>query len=192
VGTSDRNRAVTPSSVLRPVPLLRFITPHVRLARVLELRAADLRRWGLDGLLLDLDCTLKDYRAETIGAEVVAWAAALRAEGVGLCLLSNGGPAKVGAFAAALGIPGVSRAFKPLPFGCRVALGKLGLDRRRVALVGDQLFADVLAGRLAGVVTILVPPTSPDEPWFTRLKRPLERWVLRRIGAAGRGGEPGR
>jgi uncharacterized protein len=180
VGTLDRKQ------------LLRFITPHVRLARVLELRAADLRRLGLDGLLLDLDCTLKDYRAETIGAEVVAWAAALRAEGVRLCLLSNGRPAKVGAFAAALGIPAVSRAFKPLPFGCRVALGKLGLDRRRVALVGDQLFADVLAGRLAGVVTILVPPTSPDEPWFTRLKRPLERWVLRRVGAAGRGGEPGR
>src|SRR5918997_1045023 len=150
---------------------LRFVTPHLRLASVLELRAADLRRLGLDGLLLDLDCTLKDHRAEALGAEVVAWAAGLRAEGIRLCLVSNGGPAKVRASAAALGIPGVCRAFKPLPFGCRVALGKLGLDRRRTALVGDQLFADVLAGRLAGVFTPLGPPTNPRQPWFTPPKR---------------------
>jgi HAD superfamily phosphatase (TIGR01668 family) len=172
--------------------MLRLVTPHLRLASVLELRAADLRRLGLDGLLLDLDCTLKDHRADTLGAGVVAWAAALRAEGVRLCLLSNGRPAKVRAFAAVLGIPAVSRAFKPLPFGCRIALGKLGLDRRRAALVGDQIFADVLAGRLAGMFTILVPPTSPEEPWFTRLKRPLERRVLRHLGGAGRPEDPGR
>ena len=161
--------------------MLTLVTPHWRLSSVLELRAADLRRRGLDGLLLDLDCTLKDYRAEVLDPAVLAWAAALRAEGIRLCLLSNGRPAKVGAFAAALGIPGVSRAFKPLPFGCRAALRALGLDRTRAALVGDQIFADVLAGRLAGLTTILVPPTSPDEPWFTRLKRPLERRLLRRL-----------
>jgi predicted HAD superfamily phosphohydrolase YqeG len=52
------------------------------------------------------------------------------------------------------------------------------------ALVGDQVFADVLAGRLAGLKTILVEPIHPEEePWYTRLKRPPERWVLRRTAA---------
>jgi predicted HAD superfamily phosphohydrolase YqeG len=46
-------------------------------------------------------------------------------------------------------------------------------------MVGDQVFADVVAGRLAGLRTILVRPTSPDEPWFTQLKRPFERQLLR-------------
>jgi HAD superfamily phosphatase (TIGR01668 family) len=189
---AGKDPLLTQSSVLSPVQLLRFVTPHLRLGSVLELRAADLRRLGLDGLLLDLDCTLKDHGAAALGAEVIAWAAALRAEGVGLCLLSNGRPAKVRAFAAVLGIPAVPRAFKPLPFGCRVALGRLGLDPRRVALVGDQLFADVLAGRLAGLFTVLVEPTSLEEPWFTRLKRPLERLLLRRMRGAGLGGGPDR
>ena len=39
-------------------------------------------------------------------------------------------------------------------------------------MVGDQLFADILAGRLAGLTTFLVEPIHPEEePWFTRLKR---------------------
>jgi HAD superfamily phosphatase (TIGR01668 family) len=173
-------------------PLLRFVTPHLQLASVLELHADRLRSLGIDGLLLDLDCTLKDHGAAGFRAEVIAWVAALRAEGILLCLVSNGKDRRVGALAGTLGIPWVSRAFKPLPFGCRVALRKLGLDRTRAALVGDQIFADVLAGRLAGVATILVPPTSPEEPWFTRLKRPLERRVLRRLRGAGDAEGPAR
>jgi len=57
----------------------------------------------------------------------------------------------------------------------------LELRPEQTAIVGDQLFADVLAGRLAGLFTILVRPTSPSEPLWTRVKRPLERRVLRRI-----------
>ena len=37
-------------------------------------------------------------------------------------------------------------------------------------------------GRLAGVFTILVRPTTHREPWITHIKRPLERWVLQRLG----------
>jgi predicted HAD superfamily phosphohydrolase YqeG len=49
-------------------------------------------------------------------------------------------------------------------------------------VVGDQLFADVMAARLAGLASILVRPIHPEEePWFTRLKRPLERVLLRRL-----------
>jgi HAD superfamily phosphatase (TIGR01668 family) len=180
------------SLVPGPWSLVRFVTPHLQLASVLELHAGRLRALGIDGLLLDLDCTLKDHGAAEFRAEVVAWVAALRAEGIRLCLVSNGKDRRVRAFAGVLGIPCVSRAFKPLPFGCRIALRKLGLDRTRAAMVGDQIFADVLAGRLAGVATILVPPTSPEEPWFTRLKRPLERRVLRRMRGADPDGDPAR
>jgi HAD superfamily phosphatase (TIGR01668 family) len=96
-----------------------------------------------------------------------------------LCLFSNGRSARVGRLAEGLGIPFVAKAFKPLPFRCRTGAAKLELPLDRIAVVGDQLFADVLAGRLAGVYTILVTPTSAVEPWFTRLKRPFERQLLR-------------
>jgi HAD superfamily phosphatase (TIGR01668 family) len=155
-------------------------TPHVRIESVTELSPARLRELGLDALLLDVDCTLKRYRAEEVTPEVAAWLEALRAAGVGLCLVSNGRGPRIGRFAATLDLPFVSGALKPLPFGCRRAVRQQGFDRARTAIVGDQIFADIVAGRLAGLRTILVRPIHPEEePWFTRLKRPLERMLGR-------------
>jgi uncharacterized protein len=159
--------------------MFRVITPHVFLANVCELDISRLRLMGVDGLLLDLDGTLKDYRAEEIPESVKDWVAQLLATGIRVCLVSNGRAKRIGRFAEVLGVPFVAKAFKPLPRGCHRALRILGLENRRVAIVGDQVFADILAGRLAGLLTVLVPPTHPDEPWFTRLKRPFERRLLR-------------
>jgi len=166
--------------------MLRFVTPHLQLDSVLGLDLDHLRRLGLEGLLLDVDSTLKDHPATGFPTAVTAWVRVLRSGGVRLCLLSNGRPRRIGALAAQLDLPFVARAFKPLPLGCHAGLRQLGLPRDRVAMVGDQLFADVMAGRLAGLFTILVRPTSPQEPWFTSIKRPVERRVLRWINRPAR------
>jgi HAD superfamily phosphatase (TIGR01668 family) len=162
-----------------------ILKPDWHLDSILELEASHLRARGLRGLLLDVDGTLKDHRAPGFSDDILAWARGLREGGISLCLLSNGKRARIEALAGVLGVDGVALALKPLPFGCRLALRKLGLRPDQAALAGDQLFADVLAGRLARVFTILVRPTSMEEPWFTRLKRPLERHVLRRAGLSG-------
>ena len=87
-----------------------------------------------------------------------------------------------GILAAKLGLPFVSQACKPLPFGCRRAMRLLGFRSRHTGVVGDQLFADVMAARMAGLASILVRPIHPEEePWFTRMKRPLERVLLRHM-----------
>jgi HAD superfamily phosphatase (TIGR01668 family) len=158
-----------------------LFAPRLQLASILDLDLALLRRFGLQGLLLDIDCTLKDHGATGFSEPVQAWVKMLQAEGIRLCLLSNGKPRRIGRLARQLDLPFVAAAFKPLPLGCARAVKMLDLTRRRTAMVGDQLFADVLAGRLAGLFTILVRPTSPHEPWFTRLKRPVERRLLRWI-----------
>ena len=62
----------------------------------------------------------------------------------------------------------------------------LGLRPSQTAIVGDQLFADVLAARMAGIRSILVEPIHPEEePWFTLVKRRPERWLLRRMRTEG-------
>lgn len=158
--------------------MLSFIVPHLQLSSVLELDIALLRQRNLNGLLLDVDCTLKDHGANEFPLVVRAWVKRLQAEGIRLCLLSNGKPRRISELARQLDLPFVAQAFKPLPRGCNRAMRMLELAPAQTAMVGDQLFADVLAGRLAGLFTILVRPTSPHEPWFTRLKRPLERRFL--------------
>ncbi len=162
-----------------------LLTPHYRIASVLELTPERFSELGLESLLLDADCTLKRYSSEQCVSGVAEWLDALRQAGIGLCLVSNGLGERIGRFAQPLGLPFVSKALKPLPIGCRRAMRKMGFRRKTTAMVGDQLFADVMAGRLAGLTTILVDPIHPEEePWFTRLKRGPERWLLRRVPLA--------
>jgi HAD superfamily phosphatase (TIGR01668 family) len=159
----------------------KLVTPHLQLGSVLEVQPDLIRALGLEGLLLDLDCTLKDHYENSFRPDVVAWVNQMREAEVRMCLLTNGKARRVEPLAEQLGIECVSFATKPFVRGVRAGLEKLRLDRTRVALIGDQIFADVLAGRLAGIFTILVPPTTYKEPWITHLKRPLERWVLKRL-----------
>ncbi len=162
--------------------LFRFLTPHHRVDSVLDLTVARLRAMGIDAVLLDVDCTLKSYRDAEVSPEVKAWLGKLQASGIGICLVSNGRDSRIGRFARSLGLPFVSKALKPLHFGCRRAVRQEAFDARRTAMIGDQILADIPAGRLAGLTSILVRPIRPEEePWFTRLKRPLERFLLRRL-----------
>jgi HAD superfamily phosphatase (TIGR01668 family) len=160
--------------------MLTLVTPHLRVESVLDLDVGRLRDIGLDSLLLDVDCTLKSYRSEDVRPEVGGWLDELRSAGIGLCLVSNGRGRRIQRFAEKRDLPFVAKALKPLPFKCRAAVRRLDFDPHRTAIVGDQVFADVLAGRLAKLFCILVQPIHPEEePWYTQLKRVLERVLVR-------------
>lgn len=166
--------------------MFRWMIPNHRVESVLDLPPERLQAMGLDALLLDVDCTLKNYRATEVRPEVAEWFEQLRAGGIGVCLVSNGRGQRIGQFAARYKFPFISKACKPFPYGCREAIRKMGFDPKRTAMVGDQVFADIMAGRLAGLTSILVRPIHPEEePWFTRLKRPFERWLLGRLERRG-------
>jgi HAD superfamily phosphatase (TIGR01668 family) len=161
--------------------MLRLVTPHYRVSSVGELTPGQLRQWGLSALLLDVDCTLTRYRQEA-PPEILAWVTELRAAGIGLCLVSNGMGRRISRFAERLALPCIFKAMKPLPWGVRAGMRRLQAAAAETAMVGDQLFADIVAGRLAGIRTILVNAIHPeDEPWFTRLKRGPEGFLLRRL-----------
>ncbi len=164
--------------------VFRILTPHYRIHHVWELTPERLRQWGLCALLLDVDCTLSRYHQPEPLPEAAAWLEQLRLEGIRLCLISNGLGPRIKQFARRLDLPCVAKAMKPLPWGIRSAVQQIGSPPSQTAIVGDQVFADVMAGRLAGIRSILVEPIHPEEePWFTRLKRRPERFVLARLPA---------
>ncbi len=80
--------------------------------------------------------------------------------------------------AAALGLPAVTGALKPRRGALRRALSVMGTAPETTALVGDQLFTDILGGNRLGLYTILVRPQSRKEFVLTRLVRRVERAVL--------------
>lgn len=158
--------------------------PHWKVSVVNELTPIVLQQLGVESILLDVDCTLKRYDADILEPWVLDWLLSLKMAGIPVCLLSNGRGRRIGKLAQQYELPFVAMACKPLPFGCLRAIRKHGWNRKTTAMIGDQIFADIMAGRLAGLKTILVTPIHPEiEPLFTRIKRPFEKLVLRLIPA---------
>ena len=87
---------------------------------------------------------------------------------------------RVEPFARKLGLGCIANAAKPLTRGVRRAGERLGVQKRGMALIGDQIFTDILCGNLSGIVSILVEPMELERFLFFKLKRAAERVVLRR------------
>lgn len=126
---------------------------------VLDIRPEDLRRRGITLLLADLDNTLVPYKTPLPTQELKQWKEELAAGGVELFLLSNSRrPGRPKRFADALGIGFIGHAGKPKQGSYRNAMERTGRTVEQTAIVGDQIFTDVLGGTLAGITTILVRP----------------------------------
>jgi len=134
---------------------------------------------GTRVLLLDLDNTLLPRDTNVVPDELRAWAAGLKAKGFKVCLVSNNFHDRVRIVAADLGFDLVDHAVKPLPFAFLRALRKVGAARSEAVVVGDQLFTDILGGRLLGMRTILVTPLSQTDLPHTLVLRRLEALVMR-------------
>jgi HAD superfamily phosphatase (TIGR01668 family) len=156
---------------------LRATEPDLRFACVEQIGVPTLASRGITGVLADLDGTLVGDRQDDVAGSVSAWVDGLRSSGIDVCIVSNSGPARVAPLAAALDVPYVAHAAKPLRRGIDAGLRALARPANDVALVGDQLFTDVWGGRRSRLLTILVAPRSSDQTLLTRLKRPLERLV---------------
>lgn len=165
--------------------LLRVCAPRYAVASVCDLSPALLRRWGIDALMLDLDNTLVPWGADVPPPAVHAWMAGLRDAGVPACVVSNNLSARVRAVAAALHLPAAEGRFKPSADKLRRALRILDSLPERTAMVGDQVFTDVVAGNRLGVPTVLTAPLAPHEPARIRLVRGLERLVLHVLARGG-------
>ncbi|GHT20922.1 haloacid dehalogenase [Planctomycetales bacterium] len=160
--------------------MFKLLTPDLYLKSVCELTPELLDKHSIKSLLLDVDATLKRYRANLFEPEIVCWLESMKQANIGLCLLSNGKVRRIQPLAELLHIPFIAPALKPLPFGCKTAVKAMNFDPKTTAMTGDQVFADLLAGKSAGLFTILVEPIHPEEEhWYTRIKRPLEKIVLK-------------
>jgi HAD superfamily phosphatase (TIGR01668 family) len=159
---------------------MKFFLPDLQIRSILSLNLDLLHKLGLNALILDIDNTLKPYHASQFSDEVKCWATGLQNAGISLLLASNGKYDRIAKLGEQIGLPFISNALKPMPFRIRSFGRKKALSPHKTAFVGDQLFSDVLAGNLAGFYTILVTPVSSQDPWFTGIKRPIERFVLRR------------
>ncbi len=129
-------------------------------------------------LLLDVDNTVSPHHSAQVIPEIRQWIATLEPRGFQACLVSNNWHDDIGDRAAALGLPVVAKSGKPLPFGIWRAIRLLGASRAECVMVGDQIFTDILGGKLAGVRTVLVQPLTPTDMGHTAVLRKLEQRIM--------------
>lgn len=126
---------------------------------IFDLEPQALAQAGVRLLLADLDNTLVAYGVPTAPPEVRAWRQALADCGVTLFILSNNRSAtRAKVFAEDLGVPFLGHAGKPKPAAFHWAMAQQDCTPGQTAMVGDQIFTDILGARRVGVTAILVEP----------------------------------
>ncbi len=150
---------------------------------ILHLSPQILQKHQLQGLVLDVDETLVSFRQTDVSPELQTWVETIRPI-LPVWLVSNNlSEARIGRIADSLGLPYLFGAAKPSRRKLRYALAEMKLPVASVAMVGDRLFTDVLAGNRLGMFTILVEPmVHPELPPKNLSLRDIEVWISEKLG----------
>ncbi len=159
--------------------MLKLLTPDLHLDSVFDLDLEKLKKNNIEGLIIDIDNTLVSWDVENINQEIKDWLLNLREEGFKLCLVSNNSENRVAIFNKEMNLPAIPRALKPRRISFKKAMEKMNTNVNNTAVLGDQLFTDVLGGNRMKLFTILVIPIVGKEFWWTTFVRKIERHVLK-------------
>ncbi|HHW74169.1 MAG TPA: YqeG family HAD IIIA-type phosphatase, partial [Firmicutes bacterium] len=130
--------------------ILKLLTPQQHLGSIYELDAAGLHALGIRGIIFDMDNTLVPWNDRAVYPRLASYLARLAERGFRLCIVSNNSRERGGQLALDLGVPAVWYAVKPRRRAFRKALQILDLTASETAVVGDQIFTDVLGGNRLG------------------------------------------
>lgn len=138
---------------------------------------------GIKGLIIDLDNTMTPWNDVEVGPNVTEWFNKVKKAGIRACVVSNNKERqRVAVVAERLGIPFVFRATKPRGRAFRAGMERLGTGPKDTAVIGDQLFTDILGGNRLGLLTIWVTPINDREFFGTRIMRRVEKvlvWLMK-------------
>ncbi len=157
-----------------PKPWLQNLQPNLALgSTILSLTPTLLETHQLKGLILDVDDTLVPFHGWEAPPEITQWLEPIRPLAQVWLVSNNPNAQRIGGIAQALGVPYLYSAGKPSRRKLRQAIAAMNLPVTEVAMVGDRLFTDVLAGNRLGMFTILVEPIIPQQLSL----RNLEVWL---------------
>lgn len=156
-----------------------LLRPHLIVQAVHHVTPALLLEHGCRAVMVDLDDTLVASHESELEPSFAAWVTKLKEAGIPIIILSNGRQRRVAKWSQALGVPGLSLVGKPFTFAFQKGLKLLGSRAGETAMIGDQLFTDVLGANLLGLTSILVTPLSTGGLPHHKAVRKLERLVLK-------------
>ena len=119
-------------------------------------------RW----LLMDFDNTIVPYIENEPTKAICDWIDTMKNSGIHLCIVSNTKRRRAPDFGERYGIFCITHAKKPFSKGIRAAQRQYGFYKNEAALVGDQIYTDVLGANCAGIQSILVTAINNHNIWL--------------------------
>ena len=158
-----------------------LLYPKKYINRITEIDLTFLNENNIKGLILDVDNTLIDIERNVLeGLE--EWANKMIDSGIILYIVSNSNKKdKVKKIADQLNIPFIYFATKPLKRGLKKDAKDMNLSYNNIAVVGDQIFTDVLGANRLKMYSILVEPICEKDFLITRMNRKFESIVKKKI-----------
>ncbi len=147
--------------------------PRCMLQDLTEVTPEFLHQKGIRLLMLDFDNTIVPYTTSTPTPAMEQWLKTMLASDIVLCVVSNSRKDRVKIFCDQWGMDCITRSKKPFPKGIRQCLKKYAICPCQCALVGDQIYTDVLGANGCGVYSILVKAIHNHTFWL-KLRHGLE------------------
>ncbi|NMA06213.1 MAG: YqeG family HAD IIIA-type phosphatase [Ruminococcaceae bacterium] len=126
-------------------------------------------------ILIDIDNTLTGDCSFEIKDEVLKWVENAKSLGLHLIAISNNSRERVAKFSDSMGLEYIFDAKKPLKSRIEGILKNKKFDFKEIAVIGDQIFTDILLAKRIGAISILVDPMGKDIPLGVKIKRILEK-----------------
>ena len=157
-----------------------ILYPKKYINNVLEISADFLKEENINGLILDVDNTLLFHDRKMLTG-LTQWVENMKKNNIKLCILSNTNKKdKVDKLSKDLKVPYIFFAKKPLKGGFKKVAKILNMKNENIAVVGDQIFTDVIGANRMNMYPILTKPLSQTDILITRIKRPLEEYIIKK------------
>ncbi len=141
---------------------------------------------GIKCILFDLDNTCIPYKDKAPNKKLIELFEMLKDMDFKLIIFSNAPKRRIAPFKKVLNVDCLARARKPGKKNFLKVLKLFNYELSDVAIIGDQLYKDILGGNKIGIKTILVNPMSLDDMIITKyIFRPLEKKKYRLLEKKG-------
>ncbi len=157
----------------------RVFFPDERARTVRDIDYQELGESGIKAVIFDLDNTIARWGDSSLESEILDIFDRLKELGLKIGILSNGQRKETKNFVLKFPFPHLFNAGKPRRKGFRFMLDELNVSPEEAAMIGDQLFTDVLGANRMEMYTIRVDPIDPGREFrMTKINRVGERLLL--------------
>ena len=128
---------------------------------------------GIELIICDIDNTLLRYNEKGLTDYAKRFIEKIKKSNIRILLMTNNRKKERG---APFGEKCITNAAKPFISKSKIRkmFSNIHISFNKVMFIGDQIFTDILSGKLLGAMTLLVDPLSETNNIFFAVKRTLE------------------